>query len=140
MKKFLTFALLTVTTSLTALAQGGVTFNGTMQNQPFSITFGNTGPGTQLISILNMAQNLVSRLVPFLVGLAVIAFFWYLVLFIWRGNEEPAKRQEGMKGMMYSLVALFVMVSIWGIIAVAANMIGVGIGGSLPPLELPKVK
>lgn len=126
--------------SVVAFAQA-TTFNGTMGGSPFSVTFGNSGAnGGQLVGLLNIAQNLVTRLVPFTIGLAVLAFFWYLVLFIWRGGEEPSKRQEGIKGIGYSLLALFVMVSIWGIIGLLSNMLGVGVGGGLPPLEMPRVR
>ena len=46
----------------------------------------------------------------------------------------------GLQGMGYSLIAIFIMVSIWGIMIFISNMLGVGIGGGLPTLELPKAR
>lgn len=99
-----------------------------------------SGSGSGVLGIINFLQTILGRLVPLTVSLAMLAFFWYLVLFIWKGNEEPAKRQEGIKGMGYALLAMFVMVSLWGIMAFLSSMLGIGIGGSLPPIQMPRAK
>lgn len=114
----------------------------TLSGENWSFTAGNTAGanGSQLTRLLSVAQTLVTRLVPFMVGLAVLAFFWYLVVFIWKGAEEPAKRQEGIKGMGYSMLALFVMVSIWGIITFIGTTVGIGQGGELNDFKLPGFK
>lgn len=96
--------------------------------------------GTPLLSLINLAQKIVSKLVPLLIGVALIAFFWYLVVFITKGDESADKRQEGVKGMGYSVLALFVMVSVWGIVALMSSVLGVSVGGSMPPIELPRTR
>ena len=124
-------------------------FAGTMVTfASFNITTGswslsvgnNAANGGQLYGLVAMAQTIVERLVPLLIGVAVIAFFWYLVVFISKGDESADKRKLGLQGMGYSLIAIFIMVSIWGIMIFISNMLGVGIGGGLPPLELPKAR
>lgn len=80
---------------------------------------------SQLYQLLALAQAVIDRLGPLLVGVALLAFFWSLVKFIWKGNENPATRSAALKGMWYSLIALFVMVCIWGIIGTAQNILGV---------------
>ena len=42
-----------------------------------------------------------------------------------------------MKGMAYAILALFLMVAIWGIIGFLANLLGVGVGGSVPIPGVP---
>jgi uncharacterized membrane protein len=79
----------------------------------------------------------VSRLVPFLVGLAVVVFFWFLVTFIWKGKDNPEEQKKGRAGMMYSLLAIFVMVSLWGIITFIGGILGIGQGGSISGFNLP---
>jgi hypothetical protein len=103
-------------------------------------TAGGMGNGGPLLQFLNLAQTIVNRLVPFLIGLALVVFFWYLIQYIWKGDESPEKRQEGLRGMGYSILAIFVMVAIWGIIALIGSVTGIGIGGGLPALEMPRVK
>jgi hypothetical protein len=132
MKKTLTTLLLTASTVAVALAQT-------------QITIGNsTTQGTQNLGALNsllvQASQLLGNLVPVAVTLAVLAFFWYLIVFIWKGKEDGAQRKAGLDGMMYSILALFVMVAIWGIVGLLANLFGVNVGGAVPIPVVPVIK
>ena len=89
--------------------------------------------GTHLLSLLALAQTVVNRLSPILVTVALLAFFWFLIKFIWKGAESPSTKNEAAKGMGYSILALFVMVSIWGIIAMMQSILGV------TPIKQPDV-
>ncbi|MBP6888689.1 MAG: hypothetical protein KBC21_03215 [Candidatus Pacebacteria bacterium] len=115
----------------TGSGSSGVSSSGQSPAANLSI---NSKPLTQF---LDMLQTLVKRLVPFLVGLAVLAFFWYLVIFIWKGSENPKERAEGIKGMGWSIVALFVMVSIWGLVGFIGGVTGIKQGGSMNGFTLP---
>lgn len=97
----------------------------------------NTSVGGSLGSLLATAQGIVNNLVPFLIGLAVIAFFWFLVEFIWKGRDDASKKKEALSGMGYSILALFVMVAIWGLVGFISSVTGVGVGGSVPTPSIP---
>ena len=92
--------------------------------------------GGALINLLGLAQTIVTRLVPFAIGVAVLAFFWFLINFIMKGDSADEK-SKALKGMGYSILALFVMVSIWGIIGFLGSMFGIGQGGSVPIPGVP---
>ncbi len=77
--------------------------------------------GGPLLSLLSLAQKLVSQLVPFLIGLAMVTFFYGIVMFLWKGKEGGETLEKAKHFMIYSLVAIFVMVSIWGIVALMQN-------------------
>lgn len=80
--------------------------------------------------VLGVIQNLLNLIIPILITLAVVTFFWGLAKFIWSiGGEENAKA-DGKKIMLWGLVALFVMVSIWGIIGLLGNTFSIRQGGS----------
>jgi hypothetical protein len=52
-----------------------------------------------------------------LLSLALIAFFWGIVMYIWGAREgDSAKVEKGNTFLKWSLVALFVMFSVYGII------------------------
>lgn len=168
MKKYFLTILLSVFLTVThgamlVSAQGSIQFTGCVQGELAGITgcvcmntatnqltivagsycsaaIGGTAGGGQLLSLLGLAQTIVNRLVPFLIGLAIVVFFWYLVMYIWKGDESADARQKGLHGMAYSIIAIFVMVSIWGIIIFISNTLGIGIGGGLKPLEMPQVR
>lgn len=91
-----------------------------------------------LMQLLAAAQEILGRLVPFSITLAVLVFFWFLIEFIWKGSKDPAKRSESLKGMGWSIVALFVMVSIWGIVTFLGSVSGIGQGGTIPVPATPR--
>ncbi len=92
---------------------------------------------TPILSLIAFAQTILNKLVPFTIGLAVLAFFWFLVLFIWKASDNPTEQAKLKSGMLWSIIALFVMVAIWGIVGFIANMLGVQVGGSMPGFKLP---
>ena len=68
--------------------------------------------------------NLIFKVVPVLVSLALLVFVWGLAKFIFRlGGDEKAVT-EGKNLMIWGLVALFVRVSIWGILRFADGEFG----------------
>jgi hypothetical protein len=95
---------------------------------------------TGILGLLNMAQDILTRAGPLLVGIALIAFFWFLVTFIWKGASSVEEQAKGKKGMLYSILALFVMVSIWGIIKFIGGTIGITQGGTMSGFNLPGKK
>lgn len=74
--------------------------------------------------------ELVSTLLPIVVAIALLIFFWGLVKFIFaQGNEEA--KADAKKIMLWGLIALFVMVSVWGLIEFIGNALGIDQGDDL---------
>lgn len=92
--------------------------------------------GNALIDLLGLAQTIVLRLVPFAIGIAMLAFFWFLIQFIMK-SSDPAEQGKAKSGMGYSILALFAMVSIWGIIGLLGSIFGVNQGGEIPVPGVP---
>ena len=92
-----------------------------------------------LFQLLDAAQNLVARAIPFLTGLAVVALFWYIVQYIFRGGDSAEVKKHSLAGIGYSIIAILVMVAIWGIIAFFFFLFGIGVGGRLLDTCLPGV-
>lgn len=94
---------------------------------------GNTSP--QLTNIQQFATaigSLVKILLPIVVAIALLAFFWGLARFIFAaGDEVDAKKGKDM--MIYGIIALFVMVSVWGLVQFIGNALGIGSGGTVTP-------
>ncbi|MFT5360117.1 MAG: hypothetical protein ACI88L_000599, partial [Candidatus Paceibacteria bacterium] len=70
-----------------------------------------------LDSLINQATCLLTRVIPLLVTAAVVVFVYGIVTYI-RNAENAEKRKEGNLFMMYGLIALFVMVSIWALVGI----------------------
>lgn len=99
---------------------------------------GTTANGGALLGLLALAQTFLNRLVPVAIGLGVLGFLFFLVKFIWQGASDATKKKEAISGMTYSILALFLMVAVWGIIAMLANLLGVGLSGTIPAPTLPQ--
>ena len=75
--------------------------------------------------MLRVFGNLIQIATPIVVALALLAFFWGLAVFIFNTSDEK-KRKGGLQIMIWGIIALFVMVSVWGIINVLQNTFSVG--------------
>lgn len=93
--------------------------------------------GSAPLGLLALAQTIVNRLSPFLVTVALLAFFWYLIKFIVQGGQSADAKAASIKGMGWAIFALFVMVSIWGIITLMASLLGIDQNARMHTFILP---
>lgn len=84
-----------------------------------------------LRNLVASISDLVAMLVPLLIGVAVVTFMWGLVKYLWKRDDD------GKKIMIWGLVALFVMVSFWGIIVLAQNALGINPTAAPPVPAVP---
>lgn len=87
----------------------------------------NGGPVTDVCSsnsmrnvtgIINWASCLlIKTIVPFLFALATVAFIWGVIQF-YLNPENEEKRKKGKSFIIGGLIALFVMVAMWGLVSV----------------------
>ncbi len=66
---------------------------------------------------------IVRYLVPIAFTLAVALFAYGIVMFIMNADNEES-RQKGKQFMIWSILAIFVMVSVWGLVAVLGTTLG----------------
>jgi len=77
-------------------------------------------------SVITSIGGWVTDLVWILLTLALVVFFWGIVRYIW---SEGAGKAQGREIMFWGVIALFVMVSIWGLTNFIGLTFGVGSGG-----------
>ncbi len=83
--------------------------------------FAQANPVSQLITNIG---GWIDSLLPILVTLAIVVFFWGLVKYIWSADSEEAK-DGGKRLMIWGMIALFVMVALWAIIGFFQTALGV---------------
>ena len=83
---------------------------------------------SNVAGLIRSVGTLVSLALPVVVGIALLAFFYGLVKFIFSGGDQ-AKHSEAVKLMLYGIIALFVMVSVWGLVRFVGSTIGVSPDG-----------
>jgi hypothetical protein len=84
-----------------------------------------TGLGTGAVSIGNIICEIGSWfniLIPFLIALAIVVFFWGVISYVIGADEEA--KTKGRDKMIYGLIGVAVIVGLWGFIALLQNTFG----------------
>lgn len=66
-----------------------------------------------LLNTLALANVFLNALIGLFITLAIVVFFWGLIKYLMSVGEE---KSAGLQTMFWGVIAIFVMVSIWGII------------------------
>lgn len=75
--------------------------------------------------LLVSSVSLMNLMIRVLFGLALVLFFWGMGQFILHSGEDKA-RTEGRKRMIWGIIALFVMASIYGILNFIGSTVNIG--------------
>lgn len=86
--------------------------------------------------IIQTIGKLVDMLIPIVIAVALLVFFWGLVKFI-RSVSDSGKA-DGKMFMVWGLVAIFVMVAVWGILSLFAKELNISRTDD-KPFVVPKV-
>ena len=77
-------------------------------------------------------NGLMRPIVPLLIGLAVLVFIYgVLVLMFSEGGE---KKEEGKQYMLWGIIGIFVMVSVWGLVNILKGTFG--LSENVPKVEI----
>lgn len=75
-------------------------------------------------SLVQIILDIISLLIPILIGLTVAVFIWGLYRYIPSAASEEDKIQ-GKKFMIFGILGLFVMISVWAIVGVILGTFGI---------------
>jgi uncharacterized membrane-anchored protein len=78
-------------------------------------------------SLVSDIGNIVNQIIPILFAIALLGFFYGLVMYIF-GKED--NKDQAKKTMIWGVVALFVMASVWGLVTFIGNAVGVDQGSA----------
>lgn len=77
-----------------------------------------------LLDILIWVKCVIaSVIIPLIFTFAFLFFLWNVLVFM--RADENAKKEEAKQRMGWGIIALFVMVSVWGIIKILSNTLGI---------------
>jgi predicted RND superfamily exporter protein len=87
---------------------------------------------------LNLVYNIRNELSIFVVvgvGLAMVLFIMGLIGFLASAGDQSA-HDKGRQRMVWGIIALFFMVSIWGIVNILQTMLGAGWNQGCTPTKI----
>lgn len=82
-----------------------------------------TNSGTNLQFIICRISELLNTIVPILIILGVIFFIYGVITYVISNDEEAKSRGRDL--MIYGLIGLLVIVSMWGLVAILKNTFGI---------------
>lgn len=117
MKRILASALVAVS-PLIALAQG-------------------YAPNQGIGGLFSFAGSILNRVVPLLIAVAVVFFIYEVLMYTIAGDEE--KKKAAKTHIIWGIVGIFIMVSVWGLVAILQSTFGTSgvqenIGSQIPQI------
>ncbi len=91
-----------------------------------------TAPFGGLKGFLVEIKKLLGDVIPLLVALAIIYFFWGLVQFL-KNAGDVKTHEDGKNKIIWGLLAIFVMLSIAGILELIGSTLGLDTGILVAP-------
>jgi succinate dehydrogenase/fumarate reductase cytochrome b subunit len=77
-------------------------------------------------------SGLLKPLVPLLIGLAVVVFIYGVLILMF--SEGGEKKEEGKQYMLWGIIGIFVMVSVWGLVNILKGTFG--LDPAVPKIEI----
>lgn len=68
--------------------------------------------------VVGTATNLGNTFITLLISFAVIWIIWNVVRYLIMGGEDAAKRTEAGNAILYGVIGLVVILSIWGLVRI----------------------
>jgi len=72
--------------------------------------------------LFDAVRSILNAIIPIIIALAVVYILWGVVQSFVKGSDE--ERQAGHSKILYGIIGLFVMVSIWGLVNILVNTTG----------------
>ena len=101
------------------------------------LVFAQSGSGTDCKSlaanpkfqdlVCYVVNSLLSAVIPLIFALAIVMFAWGVVRYV-IGADDEKERERGKQFMVWGIIALSVMVSVWGLVHIVTNTFGFDFG------------
>ncbi|MBP9710864.1 MAG: hypothetical protein KBD50_01190 [Candidatus Pacebacteria bacterium] len=76
----------------------------------------------KLSELVNQIVDLINSAIPVVVGVALLFYFLAIIRYISKAGDAGGKSEEK-KTLLWGLIGLFVIFSIWGILNLFENML-----------------
>ena len=97
------------------------------------------GAVSDVNQLIDLVETTIDRLAPLFIAIAVIVLLVAIVNYM-RAGEDEEKRSKAKSLMIYGIIGLFVMVSVWGLVNLLTGTFDLDtdipdeVGNLLPPI------
>ncbi len=98
-----------------------------------AVAFAQYTPSQGVTGLIAFARSLTNQILPLLIGISVVYFIYQVFHYFIASNEEDKGKAKG--HIIWGIVAIFVMVSVWGLVGILTSTFGTsGTNVTLPTL------
>lgn len=91
-----------------------------------------------IADVFDLAVCILEKSVwPLLIAISTIVFIVGVIKYVSKGDDSTA-REEGRNFILYGLIGLFVIISVWGLVGVLQGTFGIGNTTFIPQLQEPQ--
>jgi hypothetical protein len=94
------------------------------------------GPGDTFGDVVVFIISLINAAIPVLVALALVLFLWGAFRYVYKSADAHGKGADK-EALLWGLIALFVLLSVWGILRILTNTFLGGSTGAPRSLNQP---
>lgn len=77
-------------------------------------------PLTDINSVAQKATNIGNLVIGLLISFAILYIIYYVVRYLILSSDAEGRKEAG-KGILFGIIGLFVILSIWGLVAILRN-------------------
>lgn len=85
--------------------------------------------GSGIEGAVNSISDIINAIIPLLIGVALVVFLYGVVMYVVRSGAED--KGKAINYIIYGIIGLFVMVSVWGLVNLVQDTLEIG-EGSVP--------
>lgn len=89
--------------------------------------------------ILRTIRNIVDFAIPVIFAVGLVVFLWGLLKFLRAAADENAA-EDGKRLIIWGVVIMFVMISVWGLTAIITQLIGIDAGKTPTLPQVPAAR
>src|SRR6185369_2737726 len=102
------------------------------------LAFAQYTPSQGIVGLIKFFSTILGYLFPVLIALAVILFIWRVFQYTISADEDT--KEKAKSGIIWGIVGIFVMVSVWGLVAILQSTFGTqgvqgNIGNPIPVIQ-----
>ena len=83
---------------------------------------------TYFETLLSQIGNILNMALPLIIAAAVVYFVYGIARYVMSGDDDAKAAAKGK--IIYGIIGLFVMISVWGLVRLLANITGVNNGAN----------
>ena len=93
-----------------------------------------------LNSAIGLVNSMINVAIGLLIGVAIIAFFWGLIRYLFGQGKAESEKKTNVKMMIWGILAIAVMLSVYGLVRLLQNTFGLQNQSSIAPPNIGEFK